>query len=179
MQLRVVTKLTPSQHSGPTRPADSLTAHEAEEFCRKAGEILGREVRLPTEAEWEFACRAGTQTTWYFGEKEDDLKDHAWFAKNSGDRTHPVGQKKANPWELFDMFGNVPEWCWDRFDADYYKDRPASDPPGPGTGRERVFRGGAWNSPLPRTSARLPLGFTYGGSGSINNVGFRLARDAE
>ena len=118
-------------------------------------------------------------TTWHFGENADDLKEHAWIAGNSGDRTHPVGQKKANPWGLHDMYGNVPEWCWDRFNPDYYQTMPTSDPPGSGTGRERVFRGDAWNSLLPRTSARPALGFTYGGAGSINVVGLRLARNAE
>ena len=87
------------------------------------------------------------------------MKEHAWFAGNSDDRTHPVGKKKANAWGLYDMYGNVPEWCWDRYAADYYKDMPASDPPGSGKGRERVFRGDAWNSVLPRTSARPALGW--------------------
>jgi eukaryotic-like serine/threonine-protein kinase len=157
--------------------------HALEPYYKIAGDVVtingGTGYRLPTEAEWEYACRANTETNWYFGDRADDLKDHAWFAENSGDRTHPVGQKKANPWKLFDMYGNVPEWCWDRYDPEYYKNRPASDPPGPGTGRERVFRGDAWNSLLPRTSARPALGFTYGGPGSINAIGFRLARNAE
>ena len=125
------------------------------------------------------ACRAGTTTTWYFGENAADLKDHAWIADNSLDRTHPVGTKKANPLGLHDMFGNVPESCWDRYDADYYQRMPTSDPPGSGTDRERVFRGDAWNSLLPRTSARPALGFTYGSVGSINILGFRLARSVE
>ena len=111
--------------------------------------------RLPTEAEWEYACRAGTKTTWHFGEKADDLKDHAWYAENSSDRTHPVGQKKPNAWGLYDMYGNVPEWCWDRYDPDYYSPylRPASDPVGSKSARERAIRGDSWNSRLPRTSA--------------------------
>ena len=157
--------------------------HELEPYYKIVGEIVtingGTGYRLPTEAEWEYACRAGATTTWYFGDNPADLKDHAWYAENSSDRTHPVGQKKANAWGLFDMYGNVPEWCWDRFDAEYYKTSPTSDPPGPGTGRERVFRGDAWNSVLPRTSARPALGFTYGGPGSINIIGFRLVRNAE
>jgi formylglycine-generating enzyme required for sulfatase activity/tRNA A-37 threonylcarbamoyl transferase component Bud32 len=140
----------------------------------------GAGYRLPTEAEWEYGCRAGTMTTWHFGEKQAELTDHAWFAENSSDRTHPVGQKKPNAWGLHDMLGNVPEWCWDRYDPDYYGSyRPASDPPGSKSGRFRAIRGDAWNTLLPRSSAREGLGFTYGGAGSINIVGFRVARNAE
>ena len=157
--------------------------HELKTYYKIDGEVVtirgGDGYRLPTEAEWEYACRAGTTTTWHFGEKSAELKDHAWFADNSDDRTHPVAQKKANPWGLYDMYGNVPEWCWDRYDERYYAYMPASDPPGSGAGRLRVFRGDGWNSPAPRTSARDPLGFTYGGKGSINIVGFRVARNAE
>jgi eukaryotic-like serine/threonine-protein kinase len=157
--------------------------HELKTYYKIDGEVVtirgGDGYRLPTEAEWEYACRAGTTTAWYFGEKIADLKDHAWFADNSGDRTHPVAQKKPNPWGLYDMYGNVPEWCWDRYDPSYYAYMPASDPPGSGTGRLRVFRGDGWNSLAPRTPAREGLGFTYGSAGSINIVGFRIARNAE
>jgi formylglycine-generating enzyme required for sulfatase activity len=157
--------------------------HELKTYYKIDGEVVtirgGDGYRLPTEAEWEYACRAGTTTTWSFGEKIADLKDHAWFAENSDDRTHPVAQKMANPWGLHDMYGNVPEWCWDRYDERYYAYMPASDPPGSGTGRLRVFRGDGWNSAGPRTPAREGLGFTYGGKGSINIVGFRVARNAE
>ena len=157
--------------------------HELKTYYKIDGEVVtirgGDGYRLPTEAEWEYACRAGTTTTWSFGEKIADLKDHAWYAENSDDRTHPVAQKAANPWGLYDMYGNVPEWCWDRYDPDYYAYMPKSDPPGSGTGRLRVFRGDGWNSLAPRTSAREGLGFTYGSAGSINIVGFRVARNAE
>ncbi len=157
--------------------------HELKPYYKIDGEVVtirgGDGYRLPTEAEWEYACRAGATTTWHFGEKSADLKDHAWFADNSDDRTHPVGQKKANPWGLYDMYGNVPEWCWDRYDERYRAYMQASDPPGPGTGSTRVIRGDAWNSPGPRTPARAGLGFTYGSGGSINIVGFRVARNAE
>jgi len=156
--------------------------HELRTYYKIDGEVVtirgGDGFRLPTEAEWEYACKAGATTNWHFGENAADLKEHAWFAENAGDRTHAVGQKKANAWGLFDLYGNVPEWCWDRFDPEYYDSMPASDPPG-GTGRERVYRGDAWNSLLPRTTARPALGFTYGSHGSINIIGFRVARDVE
>jgi formylglycine-generating enzyme required for sulfatase activity len=179
-------------------PVDSVSWLDAVRFCNKLSEMHGLDTfykidpknevvtihggagyRLPTEAEWEYACRAGTTTTWHFGENADDLKDHAWFEDNSKDHTHPVALKKPNPWGLYDMYGNVPEWCWDRFEKDYYAYGPGSDPPGSKSSRLRSIRGDSWNSPLPRTPAREGLGFTYGGKGSINIVGFRVARNAE
>jgi formylglycine-generating enzyme required for sulfatase activity len=157
--------------------------HELRSYYKIEGEVVtirgGDGFRLPTEAEWEYACRAGETTAWHFGENAADLKDFAWYAANSGDRTHPVGEKKANAWGLFDMYGNVPEWCWDRFDPDYYDNMPTTDPPGSGVGRERVYRGDGWNSALPRTTTRPALGFTYGSQGSINIIGFRVARNVE
>lgn len=179
-------------------PVESVSWLDAVKFCNRLsdrhglktqyykieGEVVtiqgGDGYRLPLEAEWEYACRAGTTTTWYFGEKAEDLKEHAWFEQNSGDRTHPVAQKKANPWGLFDMYGNVPEWCWDKYEADYYTYMPASDPTGAKTStRERAIRGDGWNARMPNTPAREGLGFTYGSRGSINLVGFRVARNAE
>jgi serine/threonine-protein kinase len=156
--------------------------HGLEPYYRIKGERVtvagGTGYRLPTEAEWEYACRGGTSTTWSFGEKIDDLGQHAWFAGNSDDLTHPVGQKKANPFGLFDMHGNVPEWCWDRYDPQYYGKLPASDPAGPGYGTFRIFRGGGWNSRAPetRSASRSSLGFTY----SVQTiVGIRVARNVE
>src|SRR5207253_2331366 len=96
--------------------------------------------RLPTEAEWEYACRGGTSTNWSFGnDQKTFIDDYAWHAGNAGGKTHPVGTKKANPFGLFDMHGNVPEWCWDHYEADYYqKGGKVIDPVGPGTGTTRV-----------------------------------------
>ena len=110
--------------------------------------------------------------------KKDELDKYAWFADNSGDMTHPVGEKKANPWGLFDIHGNVPEWCWDRYDPEYYKRSPVSDPPGSGTGEPRVHRGGAWNSAAAQTrsSSRDARGIHYA---VLTIVGLRVARDAE
>ena len=100
--------------------------------------------RLPTEAEWEYACRAGTKTTFFFGNSPSKLASFAWFDKNSGGKPQPVGQKRPNPWGLHDMYGNVWEWCNDFYKVDYYQESPEDNPKGPRTGETKVVRGGAW-----------------------------------
>ncbi len=100
--------------------------------------------RLPTEAEWEYACRAGTKTAYFFGNAPLKLKDYAWFDENSGAKPRPVAQKQPNPWGLYDMYGNVWEWCHDFYQVDYYQESPEENPKGPKTGETKVVRGGAW-----------------------------------
>jgi formylglycine-generating enzyme required for sulfatase activity len=95
---------------------------------------------LPTEAEWEYACRAGSQARYSFGDKEANLGEHGWYGLNPGYWTHPVGQKRGNGFGLFDMHGNVSEWCWDWLTFDYYPQSPA----GPVGAARRVLRGGSW-----------------------------------
>jgi formylglycine-generating enzyme required for sulfatase activity/energy-coupling factor transporter ATP-binding protein EcfA2 len=104
----------------------------------------GNGYRLPTEAEWEYACRAESQTQYAFGDDERLLAQYAWYERKGGDRTWPAGTKLPNGWGLFDMHGNVWEWCQDWYAADYYKKSSSSDPPGPPEGRRRVCRGGSW-----------------------------------
>ncbi len=101
--------------------------------------------RLPTEAEWEYACRAGSVTKYAFGDSTDQLKDFAWFKKNSEGKPHAVGQKKPNAWGLYDIHGNVLECSNDYYGSDYYKKSPAQDPRGPEKGMRRVLRGGHWD----------------------------------
>jgi formylglycine-generating enzyme required for sulfatase activity len=133
----------------PKRPVDQVSWGDAEEFCQKLSALpeekaLGRVYRLPTEAQWEYACRAGTTTRWSCGDDENRLRDYAWTVENSGHQTHPVGQKMPNPWGLYDMHGNVFEWCQDWFDEGYYWISPLADPTGPATGSRRVCRGSDW-----------------------------------
>ncbi len=125
---------------------------------------------LPTEAQWEYACRAGTQTAWFFGNEEKDLERYAWFEKNSGDCTRPVGKLGANPWGLHDMHGNVWEWCKD-WRGDYSSD-PATDPQGPETGSRRVVRGGSWYD-SPRHCRAAYRSYDHPGY-RLAHLGFRL-----
>jgi len=148
-QFLAVTGRDPAYFKGADNPVESVSWSNAEDFCRKLGQEAGREARLPTEAEWEYACRAGTTTAFSFGDGTSGLGDHAWYSGNSGGKSHPVGQKEPNAWGLYDMHGNVWEWCQDRYDNHYYQATPASDPTGPPGGYSRVLRGGSWNYALP------------------------------
>jgi len=120
----------PSHFSGnPRNPVENISWYDAIEFCARLSELTGREYRLPSEAEWEYACRAGSTTQFSFGDDKSQLGHYAWFDANSGSRSHPVGQKKPNAFGLYDMHGNVLEWCEDTEHEDY-----------------RVLRGGSWYS---------------------------------
>jgi sulfatase modifying factor 1 len=108
--------------------------------------------RLPTEAEWEYACRAGTTTRWSFGDDPELLGEYAWFQENSDNKAHPVAEKRPNSWGLYDTHGNVWEWCWDRYGP--YASSPAINPQGPRRGEYRVVRGGSFDdSPQDLRSA--------------------------
>src|SRR5690606_16685665 len=100
----------------------------------------GLEFVLPTEAQWEYACRAGTSTCWHSGDQEDSLPNCAWFRRNASGKTHPVGKLRSNGFGLHDMHGNVSEWCADRYSEDYYAKSPIDDPPGHSTSGGRAIR---------------------------------------
>lgn len=138
----------------------------------------GNGYRLPTEAEWEYACRAGSETRFHSGDDAESLQQVAWFADNALGQFKPVGEKKANAWGLHDMHGNAPEWVWDRFDPDFYARSPVINPTGSGNGDRRLFRGGSANDASNglRSSARRILGSSYG---ALDRVGLRVARNVK
>lgn len=131
----------PSYFKGDRNPVENVSWNDCQEFCKKLSQKLGPQVQLPTEAQWEYACRAGTT-----GDYAGTLDEMAWYDKNSDSKPHAVGQKKPNAWGLYDMHGNVCEWCSDCYDPDYYKRSPTSDPTGPDfdwIDSDRVIRGGS------------------------------------
>jgi formylglycine-generating enzyme required for sulfatase activity len=134
----------PSNFKGAENPVENVSWNDAAEFCKKLSQKTGTSVRLPTEAEWEYACRAGSKTRFSYGDDNDyaNLGDYAWYGQNSDNKTHPVGQKKPNAFGLYDMHGNVWEWCSDWYGA--YEDKAQTDPTGPASGSARVLRGGGW-----------------------------------
>jgi formylglycine-generating enzyme required for sulfatase activity len=154
----------PSNFHGEQLPVETVTWSQAKAYCAAVGG------RLPTEAEWEYAARAGSDAPRY-----GDLDEIAWYSKNSDGKTHNVGLKQANQWGLYDMLGNVWEWVADWYDEKYYAKSPSLNPTGPKSGQYRVVRGGSWSygSRYLRSSVR---------SGDVSVVrdvrlGFRCARE--
>ena len=169
--------VNPSNFKGPQRPVENVSWDDAMEFCRRLSEsptekAAGRTYRLPTEAEWEYACRAGSTTRYAYGDDDGAMGDYAWFVGNASATTHPVGQKRPNAWGLYDMHGNVWEWCADWHGEDT-RSTPLDDPAGPITGSDRVYRGGSWDYPAPVCRSayryRIQPNFRYDG------LGFRVA----
>jgi hypothetical protein len=137
--------------NNPKNPLETGSWNDAQEFCKKLNQLTGKKYRLPTEAEWEYACRAGTQTRFYFGDDAAKLGDYGWYNGNSGSKPHPVGQKKPNDWGLYDMSGNVWEWCEDPW-HNSYADKPENIKNNGNTIwpssyiSSRVLRGGSWST---------------------------------
>jgi len=185
-----VTGTNPSTFKGQNLPVEEISWFDAVEFCNKrsilegltpAYIITGSNVqwirdangyRLPTEAEWEYACRADTQTPFYSG---NSVNDAGWHSGNSGRRTNPVGEKQPNSWGLYDMHGNVLEWCWDWLGD--YTGNSQTDPQGPSSGTSRVYRGGCWRF----ESHQLRSAYRFGNNPNLRTffTGFRLVRNAE
>jgi formylglycine-generating enzyme required for sulfatase activity len=151
-QWQAVMGSNPSHFKGPKNPVEQVSWDDCQAFLAKlnaktAGQ--GGRFVLPTEAQWEYACRAGSTTRFNFPGSESQLNEYSWYQHISEGKSHPVGMKKPNAWLLYDMTGNVWQWCQDWYEADYYGKSPAEDPEGPATGTNRVFRGGSWNNPWP------------------------------
>ena len=173
-QWQAVMGNNPSEFKGKNNPVEQVSWEDAQEFIRRLNEKEGHgRYRLPTEAEWEYAARAGTTSVWSFGDDADQLGQYAWYLDNSAETTHPVGQKKPNAWGLYDMHGNVFEWVQDWYGENYYASSPSADPSGPSFGYSRVQRGGCWGCyPAGIRSTRRSSNPPGGRS---SHVGFRLA----
>ena len=161
------------------RPVEKLSFLDASAYCaeitrreRAAGRLPAEwEYRLPTEAEWEFACRAGTTNLFNFGDDQSKAEQYAWTAENSDGATHPAGQKLPSPLGLYDIHGNVWEWCQDWFAP--YPEMASTNPPGPPDGKFKVFRGGGWNNEAQ--FARSVNRFMMAPGSGTHYVGLRIA----
>jgi formylglycine-generating enzyme required for sulfatase activity len=164
----------PSGFIGKDNPVEMVSWDDIQDFIRRLNQKEGHSrYRLPTEAEWEYAARAGSTSTYFFGNDESQLGDHVWYGGNSGDTTHPVGQKPPNAWGIYDMIGNIWEWVGDRYGETYYANSPSADPTGPSSGDYRVVRGCGWDGDAwgCRSAHRGMTVTAY----RLENAGFRLA----
>ena len=187
----------PSHFKGPRNPMEQVSWPAAALYCNARSRAEGFEpcydeetaacdlrangYRLPTEAEWEYACRAGTKGDYAFGRDSQTLASVAWYADNSGGTTHPVGRKSPNPWGLHDMHGNVAEWCNDVYERRYYQNSPARNPQGPAEGDRYVLRGGGWSALADECRAAYRRGFDPGFHRACfqgDDIGFRCVRSA-
>jgi len=186
----------PSRFKDPRSPVEQVRWADAILYCNARSLAEGFEpcydeetekcsfqasgYRLPTEAEWELACRAGTAGDRFLKGGVRALGESAWYAENANKRPHPVGQKRPNPWGLCDMYGNVAEWCHDYYSETYYRESPDQNPRGPEAGKERVVRGGAWNSSADSCRsayrARVAPGSFQDACFARPDIGFRCVR---
>jgi formylglycine-generating enzyme required for sulfatase activity len=143
-QWRTVMGNNPSNFNGDDRPVERISWHDCQGFCAELTQLTGKPIRLPTETEWEYACRSGFTTDYHGGSGEEALKRVGWYSGNSQQQTQPVGKLAANAWGLYDMHGNVWEWCQDWYGS--YPSGNLEDYEGPNRGDIRVVRGGSWYS---------------------------------
>lgn len=184
-------------NENPKRPVERVRWQDAKQYCNERSlleklkpcydektwecDYTADGYRLPTEAEWEYACKAGADSAYDFGQA-DKLRQYAWFGENAGEQTHAAGQKKPNRWGLYDMYGNVSEWCEDVYSPTYYKESPPSDPggpPNPGKDVKRVMRGGNWKSSADMCRASFRQGQKTGDTDACfytDYCGFRCVR---
>ena len=165
----------PSEFKGSENPVERVSWDDCQDFLKKLSEkcrMAAGSYRLPTAAQSEYACRAGSMGGWCFGDSEPGLDDYGWFKSNSEGKTHSVGGKKPNAWGLYDVHGNVSEWCADWFAQDNYEASPISDPMGPSSGSSRVNRGGCWTDGAERCRSAYRHG--SGPSDRLRFVGLRV-----
>lgn len=161
---------------GPDCPVEDVSWDDAQEFVKKLNTQSGKQYRLPTEAEWEYAARSGGKDErWAGTSDENSLSRYTWYDKNSSNLTHKVGLKKPNGLGLYDMSGNVSEWCQDWYNEAYYDDSPKDNPPGPDNGEKRVMRGGSWNN----DAIVVQAGFRYWSDPVYGLNGVRLLLPAQ
>ena len=193
-QYKAITGENPSTFEGDNLPVTNVGATDALKFCNKLSEAAGLDpcynekdgtcdfskngFRLPTEAEWEYACRAGTSTLFYTGNTEADLDKAGWYLGNSGKKPHPVAQKEQNAWGLYDMHGNVFEFCYDGYNEALvhksYPDESITDPTGYNNFNYRIMRGGGWFSESSSCRSFTRSMFWTGGANYY--IGFRVVR---
>lgn len=169
-----VMKSNPSFFKDKNRPVEQVSWHDAEEFIKKLNQLAGADIyRLPTEAEWEYAARAGSQTTYIFGNDRSQLDSYAWTIANSEKTTHLVAQKKPNKWGLYDITGNVWEWCQDWYNNSYKNVPSDGSANTKGEQKYRVLRGGGWNG---RGYLRVAFRSFSDPDFRGDEIGFRLVR---
>lgn len=153
-------------------PVEKVSWNDVQDFIRKLNELTGKRYRLPREAEWEYAARGGNKSKGYKYAGSNSLSSVGWYKDNSGRKTHKVGQKRANELGLYDMSGNVYEWCEDRYGENYYSKSPSSNPRGPSGAAYRVFRGGGWST----VAGRCRVSYRYASPPAYwdYRIGFRL-----
>ncbi len=160
------------QASVDNHPVEQVSWNDAVEFCRRLSDRDGRAYALPTEAQWEYACRAATSTAYAFGRSPSNLDKYAWHKSNSGGKTHPAGSRKPNAFGLYDMHGNVWEWCSDWYGSDYYSKGISANPKNKESATFRVLRGGSWDDDA--SSCRSANRYRYDPVNRFNSDGFRV-----
>ena len=174
-QYKAVIGTNPSFFTGDNQPVESVSWNDTMKFCRKLSEKTGKHYILPTEAQWEYSCRAGTTTPYSFGDDAKQLGDYAWWSDNSPLSAHPVGQKKPNAWGLYDMHGNIDEWCLSSYMPYPYSETDGRNSLVDASGL-RVLHGGSWMSSAPDIF-RCAYRFTaLPPEGRLLSIGFRCAR---